>query len=487
MVKIVVGSFYHETNTFNPFQTNTEDFIFVEGEEITKRLASTEVFNKRGVEVIPSIYATGLSSGVVTQEAYRYFADKILTTLETEPEIDGIWLHLHGSMVVENIGSGELALLKEIRGYVGDEVPISLTLDIHANNAINLNEYVNIVCSYRTVPHVDQYETEQITAHLLIDAIEKRSMIKPSFIRLPMVISGEKALGAAEPLKSIFAKLEEVENREGILTASFFICHAWSDSENTASSIIVTPLSESYEGVADEVAKELAEYVYNKRNEFEFDALVLEPEEAIGRALNEKEKPVFISDSGDNSTAGAPGINTLLLRLLNEKELGSKKIAIAAIFDEEAFKLLNVCKVGERISIRVGKDYDKNSAPVFLEGTLKAKGDLLGYSNVSADKVGEVCTVTVGNLDVVIANRGDSFITINHFTSAGININDYDIIVVKQGYLFDELSAVSKLDILAMTPGATYQRIEDLPYQFIPRPIFPLDQGKEDLTSILQL
>lgn len=468
-MKVLVGCLYHETNTFNPFATNTSDFVLLEGEQAAERVASTEVLRKRGAEVIPSIYATGLSSGIVKKETYRYFADKMLAVIKKEPQIDGIWLHLHGAMVVAEIGSGELALIKEIRECIGEEIPISLTLDIHANISKELHKHVNIVRSYRTVPHVDQFKVEKITANLLMDSLENKTTIRPSFVRLPLLICGEKALGAREPLRSIFDKLEEVEKRKGISTASFFICHAWSDSENTSSSVFVTPGAEEYEGLADQVAKELADYVYERRHEFQFDAIALEPEEAVDRALNEQEKPVFISDSGDNTTAGATGLNTVLLQLFKEKNVDSKKVVIAAIHDVKAFETLNTCEIGDNVSIQVGMNYDKDSTPVTLEGTLKAKGDLLGYLNATNDKVGEACTVSVGNVDVVIANSGESFITVNHFTRAGLNIDDYDVIVVKQGYLFDELSEISKLDILAITPGATFQNITELGYQHIPK------------------
>jgi len=135
---------------------------------------------------------------------------------------------------------------------------------------------------------------------------------------------------------------------------------------------------------------------------------------------------------------------------------------------------ISICE-GDKVSVTVGQDIDKESKPVKIEGILKVKGDLLGYLNATNDKVGETCTVSIGNLDVVIANRGDSFITLNHFRRAGVDVKDYDVIVVKQGYLFDELSSISKMDILAMTPGATYQRIENINYKNIPRPIFPMD------------
>src|SRR5699024_7246529 len=99
---------------------------------------------------------------------------------------------------------------------------------------------------------------------------------------------------------------------------------------------------------------------------------------------------------------------------------------------------LTTYEVGEKVSVEVGINYDQDSAPVQLEGVLKTKGDLLGFATAVKEKVGETVTISVGNLDVVVANRGDSFVTINHFRQAGLHVNDYDIIVVKQGYLFDE-------------------------------------------------
>lgn len=475
-MKILTGFLYHETNTFNPFKTTEDDFVLVEGEDIKNRLASTEVFENETVNIVPSIYATALSSGIVTKKAYNYFADKILSILRNNLDVDGIWLHLHGSMIVEEIGSGELDLLKKIRECIGYETPISLTLDIHGNISDEFYNYVNIVYSYRTVPHTDQKEVEKISAEFLVEAIKKKVKIKPSFKRLPMIIPGEKALGKSEPLCSIFNKINEIEKKEGIISANFFICHAWSDSENTASSIMVVPESEDYNEFAEKMTEELFKYVYERRHEFQFDAMVLEPEKAVKKALDEPNKPIFISDSGDNTTAGAPGMNTLLIKQFLNKSLGEKKVVIASVFDPQAFKEVNKKKIGDRIEVKVGTNIDDYSEPVILEGILKIKGDLLGYLNATKDKVGEVCTVSVGNLDVVIANRGDSFITLNHFKRAGLDINEYDVIVVKQGYLFDELNKVSKLDILAVTPGSTYQRIENINYQNIPRPLFPLDK-----------
>src|SRR5699024_3578218 len=134
-------------------------------------------------------------------------------------------------------------------------------------------------------------------------------------------IPGEKAVDDSDPLYSIFEKIKELEQKEGIISANFFICHAWNDTENTRSSIFVVPQSKKFKNIAHEATEELANFVYDRRHEFAFNATVLEPEDAVNKALSEKIKPVFISDSGDNSTAGAPGMSTRFLSLLKNKDL----------------------------------------------------------------------------------------------------------------------------------------------------------------------
>lgn len=464
-MKVLVGCFYHETNTFNPEPTTVEDFILLEGEEILNRLGSTSELEKNNVDIIPSIYATGLSSGVVKKETFEYFMNKIISQLKTGVEVDGIWLHLHGSMIVEGIGSGELALLKEIRSCISDDVPISLTLDIHANIPQELSELVNIVRSYRTVPHIDQLEIERVTAALLVDAIKQGEAAKPVFISLPITICGEKALGKSEPLRSIFKQLDSMEKNEEIATASFFLGHAWSDSIHTGASILIVPKSREFIETAREASIKLKDFILKRKSAFDFDALALDADEAIITSLQHDNKPVFISDSGDNTTAGAPGYNTVLLRKLLNQDLQGKKVLIASILDKCAFELLKESDVGDKVSVSVGGGYDENSEKVNLQGILKAKGDLLGYLNAENDVVGEVCTISINDLDVVVANRGDSFISINHFKKAGLCFNDYDVIVLKQGYLFDGLEKVSNLAILALTPGATYLQIKEINYQ----------------------
>ncbi|NLY45585.1 MAG: M81 family metallopeptidase [Tissierella sp.] len=475
-MRIVVGNFYQESTTFNPFVMDKDAFTFVEGEEVKERISVTNYFEEQGIEVIPTIYANATSAGCVAEEAYRFFADKIINVLKNEKDIDGIWLHLHGAMEVVNVGAGEAALLREIREVVGDDIPISLTLDLHANIDDDVPKLANIICSYRTAPHVDQEETERITAELLVDCIKRNAKIKPAFRRIYMITPGEKSTDNTQPMRSILDKFAEYEKKEGILLANYINGHAWTDRPNTSACAIIIPESEEYQELAEKIADELAEFAFNLRHEFKLTQFHLEPEETIDIALRQNMRPIFITDSGDNTTGGAAGINTMLLQILMNKNIGNKKVAVAGILDRDACKKLSEYEVGEEVIIDVGIGYDKDSAPVRLEGVLKVKGDLLGFLSSKNDVVGNANTVSVGNIDVVITNQGDSFTTLNHFTAAGLNIDDYDIIIVKQGYLFTELSTVSKFHIMAMTAGACNLRVEDLEFKNLIRPMYPLDK-----------
>ena len=82
----------------------------------------------------------------------------------------------------------------------------------------------------------------------------------------------------------------------------------------------------------------------------------------------------------------------------------------------------------------------------------------------------------MGDIDVVVANASDSYTTINHFTKAGLDVNDYDIVIVKQGYLFVELAAIASLHIMALTPGACNLIVEDMEFHNLLRPMYPLDK-----------
>ena len=123
----------------------------------------------------------------------------------------------------------------------------------------------------------------------------------------------------------------------------------------------------------------------------------------------------------------------------------------------------------------MGHGYDENTKAVEVTGTIKKIGRLFGYMGCEHDAVGNAVTISTENVDFVIIDRPGSFISVGHFTEgAGLDLDEYQVVVVKQGYLFAELRKLAKLAILALTPGATHQIIENMEYHKIIPPVYPL-------------
>ncbi|WP_147917526.1 M81 family metallopeptidase [Ruania zhangjianzhongii] len=468
-MKILSGLIYHESNTFNPFLTGLDQFVVREGEEILDRFASTAVFRQAGADVVPSVYATAFSSGPVTREAYEYLKARLLRAVEQHSDLDGIWLHLHGAMLIDGVGAAEVDLLQAVRERVGAEMPISVALDPHGNLDPRVPELATVLRSYRTIPHVDQPEIERRTAHHLLEILSgKVQGGAVAHSQVPFVISGDIPLSASSPLSDILAALDEVEALPGIMDASFFVGFAWADVSQCGASVVVVPERPECAGLAREQADKIRDLVLERYREFQFETPTLEVTATVDAFTRIGRAPLVVSDSGDNTTGGGAGYSTVVLKEVLGRE-HKERVCVSTIWSPDSFLALRGHSLNDRVRVSVGMDHDEYSRPIEVEGVLKARGDLLGYMSSAKDKVGNTCTVTVGNVDVVVTDRPGSFVTLDHFRAAGLDPADYSVIVVKQGYLFPEIAELAGQHVMCISAGATYQFIEHLSYQNVAR------------------
>ena len=77
---------------------------------------------------------------------------------------------------------------------------------------------------------------------------------------------------------------------------------------------------------------------------------------------------------------------------------------------------------------------------------------------------------------VITANRA-ALCRPDIFESIALDYTKFHIVVVKLGYLFPELAAVALRSILAFTPGASTERLQDMHLTRIRRPMYPLDDN----------
>lgn len=145
---------------------------------------------------------------------------------------------------------------------------------------------------------------------------------------------------------------------------------------------------------------------------------------------------------------------------------------------------MNLYKIGDHVSIDLGVGEDELSTPVHIEGTLKQIGEEM-YGLCSSYVVGKAYTVNIDNsfIDVIILNKNIQYGNMDQFHKAGLEFHDYDIAVVKMGYLDTYLVPETAYHIMALTDGPTVQRSERIPFKRIYRPMWPMDEF-EDLKYI---
>ena len=479
-MKILAAKFVLEANENIPMLCDLENVDIRFGQECLQRMQLGEVLNHSDIEVIPSIYADAASSGVMKKAAFDYIEQRILQDIrENLNDLDGIYLHLHGASEVQEIGSGDHHILREVRKLVGPYFPIAIVCDPHGNLSQEYVENATIIRCFRESPHTDIEETVAFVCQKFIELIRQRQQIKPVYRKLALILGGEQSVSADEPVRSINLFMNEMEKDERILSASWHVGYIRHDCDVAGAGIVVIPSTADNIAYAQAKADELAQYVWDRRHEFHYTGLTAQPNEALQLALNHPEGPVFITDSGDNVTSGSMGTNTFILRqVLEQPTLNHKTVLFAAIHDKATYELLVSKEVGAVVPISVGVGYDDLSTPVSLEVVVKHKGRQSGTKlfGESGD-FGGCVTVSIQNqpIDLIITDTNHPFVEQEQFAAAGVSWDDYDISVVKIGYAFPELKEHGAMCVMSLTNGATLQNTAALPFKRIMRPMFPID------------
>ena len=148
-MRIAIGGFQHETNTFAPSKANFDDFArggawppLLKGGDIVDGTRGVnlpvagfiDVMRKTTHQLVPTAWAAASPSAHVTEDAYERIAGTILDALRSAGKMDAVYLDLHGAMVAEHLDDGEGELLARVRALVGSDIPVVASLDLHATS-----------------------------------------------------------------------------------------------------------------------------------------------------------------------------------------------------------------------------------------------------------------------------------------------------------------------------------------------------------------
>jgi len=471
-VRILVAGISHESNTFNPHPTAASDFTVRRGAEVLERAEWAQAMDPKEVEFVPTLIANARPSGVVARATYEGFRDAILAEVRDAGKLDGIYLVLHGALHVEGYDDAQVDFLRRLRKLTGD-VLIAASFDLHGNISPELVNELNILTAYRTAPHVDGPETRLRAVTLLLEAIQRGLRPATAHINVPILIPGEKGITSVEPLKSLYERLPKIVEIEGLMDASIFVGMPWTDVPRAGMSVQVVAQDASYTERAQREVVALASELWRRRSELQFDVPTDDIDGAIQTAREAPEPTVFITDSGDNTTAGAAGDGTLVLERLLAQRV--EDAVVAGIVDPEAVETCVRAGVGAPVDLIIGGKIDAVfSRPLTIHGDVR----FIAPEPTAGSRRRPV-VLQVDGIQLVLLKESRSFTSPRDFEEVEIDPLAHEIVVVKLGYLFQALRDIAPRTIMALTPGFASQTVENLEYKSVRRPIFPLDPDME--------
>lgn len=486
-MRVAIGGFMHESNTFAPLPTDLQRFrdaSLTYGDAVIPvwQEAHHEVGGfiegaaKFGYEAVPVAMAWATPAGPVTDEFFDHFTDALVTGFKLA-RAEGVLLALHGAMVTPKYPDADAETLRRVRAALGPNVPLAVSLDFHGNVSPQMAETANILVGYQTYPHIDQRQRGLLAAQLLTRAV--RGEVRPvcHVAKPPMLLNLLGQDTAREPMAGLMRQCRDMERQPGILSVSLMTGFPYADvPEMGASVIVVADGNRSHAKVA---ADEIAAAMWEVREQL--NVISPEPDEAVRKALACTKLPALLIDLGDNIGGGSAGDGTVLLaELLKQKATGF----VVPIFAPVAVEQAKAAGVGGTVEVTVGGSTGAlHGPPVRVRGLVRSLHDgkwveaeaRHGGRRQNDQGHTAVLDLADGNLLVLNTYRTPPF-SLGQLTSLGIDPKAAKAIVVKAAVAYKAAYALVGGTIIEVdTPGLTAINAARFEYKRIKRPMYPLE------------
>lgn len=484
-MRLAVTYISQETNTFNPHPSTLEGFEsfgIYRGREMLDRLVGVGTIggflsaveaSGRDVELVPLLKARDVAGGRLTDEALAALTTEMVERLAVAGHLDGLAMLLHGACSAVSEDDVEGHLLSAARAVVGNDLPIVVGLDHHANITRRMVELSTAIVGHRTQPH-DQPDTGRLTAELLLRVAAGEVAPVMAWRKLRLLSHQEQYLTSREPMKTWFDRARELEATDGVLSASTFPVQPWLDVGEGGWSVVV--VADGDRGLAEHRAEELAELAWSMREAFQVTTSV-SPVEAVAEAAR-RDGLVILSDTGDSVFGGAGGDSTVLLVELLR---AGAPTALLPMVDGKAARTLAGAGVGATVEAEVGSSLTGWFDPATVTATVRAVDDDLvldrldGYPEAEV-RMGTTVVAEVGNVTMVVSERPG--VAGNHpglYEHFGLDLADYGAVVLKTASNFQWYANLSTDVIRVNSTGPTQSDITGLQWQRVPRPVYPVD------------
>ena len=448
--RIAFGGIRIECSTYGHILARMEDFT-VRRDQALVDDPSYRVLKNYPYPFQPTLIASAVPGGPVERKTYEALKAEFLHRVSALLPLDGLYLAMHGAMYVEGMQDGDGDWIAAARKVVGKDCLITASFDLHGSLSKRTIDNLDMLAAYRTAPHIDYIETTQRACDMLVHCLDQK--IRPTMVwaPIPVLMPGERSSTLYEPAKRLWGQLAGMNKEPGVLDASMLVGYVWADEPRATASAVMTGTNLE---LLKKDALSLAQQYWDARKEFQFGVPTGTLTECVERAQQLNTKPVVLSDSGDNPTAGGSGDRADALAELMRQKVHDA--VIAGIADRPATEACYKAGVGATLPLQIGGNLDpQGSQPVKVQGKVV-------FLLQTDDLPERQAVIDVSGIKVVLTARRRPFHEIRDFTSLGLEPTSFKIVVVKAGYLVPPIAAIANPNLMALTDGAVNQDIVHL-------------------------
>src|ERR1700727_1309901 len=230
-------------------------------------------------ELVPTIFAAASPCAHVTKDAYERITDVIVDGIKSALPLDAVYLDLHGAMVAEHFDDGEGEILRRVREVIGDELPLVVSLDLHANVTPEMVHHADALIAYRTYPHIDMADTGCAAARHLALLLREGQHFEKAFRQLPFLIPLSWQCTSDFPTKGIYQELAAMENA-AVPTLSFAPGFPAADFADCGPSVFAYGRTQAD---ADAAVDAIANVIIGHENDF--DGRIYSPDDGVRYAM----------------------------------------------------------------------------------------------------------------------------------------------------------------------------------------------------------
>lgn len=475
-----------ETNAHSPVRSTLADFErthWFEGEALLRRCQPDGVevpgFLKNAelsglvravrdvaggrIALVPLFSAWAIPGGPLAADALEALRARVREALTRAGPVDGVFISLHGAMNAEGEDDPEARFLEEIRAVVGPEVPIAITLDLHAQLTRRLVEQVDILSAYRTNPHRDHARTGYRAGAMLAKRLLGLARPVLAWRTLPLVLGGGTTIDVAPTMRPLFRHMTRMERHPKVLDASLLTCHLWArDPELGWAAVVMT---DGEVDLAEALAEDLADRAWGVRHAQ--PPTFPDPEQAIARVRRARLRrglgTVCMCDASDIVGAGAAGENTRLLRALIEQ--APDLVSYVPLRDPHTLDAIADRPDGAVVDVVLGGRLDPENPPLPLRATILRRA--------AHPVFGRMAVLVHHGVHVVLTEGQPLAMKPAFFTHVGLSPWAADVVVVKSLFPFRLYFLLhNRQTLYVRTEGATdLDRVRTLRFD---HPVHPL-------------